>query len=624
MSKIKSFIETHFHFPDLVRRLLLSWLSAAAIEYFLLPKAVRDLTRLNGLAKMSLPRVLLLTVCFVAVLFALSFFRNTAKAERWGIAAVFALLAVGTLIADFSLPYLIACIGVLLILTVFALLGWQADPDTRSPDVRRKPKKLYLWITVGLSAAFFLFVCAWTVSRLRAFNVSTYDFGIFAQMFHYMRKTGLPLTTLERDGLLSHFAVHVSPIYYLLLPFYCLIPTPATLQVLQALVITSAVIPLWKIGKHHGLSEAQRMLLCLVLLLFPAFSGGTSYDIHENCFLTPLILWTLYGIDKRNTVLTAIAALLTLAVKEDAAVYVAVIALWLIVKTLLRRGEGATRDLLTGILMLAASVGWFLLVTDYLATSGDGVMTYRYDNFMYESQSSLLTVVKAVLMSPMKGLFECADPEKVKYVCLTLLPLFGLPFLTRRFERYILLIPYLLINLMSDYLYQYDVFFQYSFGSTALLLYLTAVNLADFKTDRRRILSLTAAALIGAGCFCTVILPVGLQFPRLAVQYGDIYQGIRTALDTVPPDASVTATGFYIPHLSNRDVLYDLRNSSKKHMLETEFIVMDTQSAGEYTKYASPGKDDGLENLLVLLENHGYREYGRLDNVLVIYRKVSE
>ena len=439
-----------------------------------------------------------------------------------------------------------------------------------------------------------------------------------------MKETGLPMTTVERDGLLSHFAVHVSPIYYLLLPFYCLFPEPATLQVLQALVITSAVIPLWRIGKHHGLTGLQRMLLCLVLLLFPAFSGGTGYDIHENCFLTPLLLWTLYGIDRRNTPITLIAALLTLAVKEDAAVYVAVIALWLLVKTLLQRTEGEKKDLLTGGFLLALSVGWFFLATSYLNSSGDGVMTYRYDNFMYESSSSLATVIKAILLSPMKGIFECLDADKLPFIGLTLAPLLGIPFLTRRFERYILLIPYVLINLMSDYPYQHDVFFQYAFGSTALLLYLTAVNLAECKTAPRRILSLTASVLIGAVCFCTVILPVGLQFPRLTVQYREIYQGIRTALDTVPEEVSVTATGFYIPHLSQRKVLYDLRHCTRQHLLETEFVVMDTQSAGEYTKYASPGKDNGLYNLLQLLEENGYREYGRLDGVLLIYQKVSE
>lgn len=42
------------------------------------------------------------------------------------------------------------------------------------------------------------------------------------------------MTTCERDRVLSHFAVHVSPIYYLFLPFYALFPSPVTLEVLQA------------------------------------------------------------------------------------------------------------------------------------------------------------------------------------------------------------------------------------------------------------------------------------------------------------------------------------------------------------------------------------------------------
>lgn len=98
------------------------------------------------------------------------------------------------------------------------------------------------------------------------------------------------------------------------------------------------------------------MLVCAVLFLYPAYSGGTSYDIHENCFLTPLLLWLFYGIDRKNAVVTAIAAILTLMVKEDAAVYVAVIALWLIVKTVLQSQIIDIRNLVTGIVMLAISL----------------------------------------------------------------------------------------------------------------------------------------------------------------------------------------------------------------------------------------------------------------------------
>ena len=299
---------------DIIRRMLLSWLLAVTVEYGLLPGGLRDLTGLEGLAQMSLPRVMGLTCGIAVLLTGSSFFFRSGKLERWSAAAVFAVLAVTALGASFSWAFLAACGSVLGSLVVFALYGWDKTPEPAA----RPPKasKACLWGTAVLAGAFFLLVSAWTVGRVYSFSSPTFDFGIFSQMFYNMKESGLPITTVERDGLLSHFAVHVSPIYFSLLPFYWLVPTPATLQVLQAAVITSAVIPLWKIGKHHGLTGAQRMLVCAVLLLYPAFSGGTSYDIHENCFLTPLILWLLYGTDKKSITITAIAAVLTLMVKE--------------------------------------------------------------------------------------------------------------------------------------------------------------------------------------------------------------------------------------------------------------------------------------------------------------------
>ena len=440
-------------------------------------------------------------------------------------------------------------------------------------------------------------------------------------MFYNMRKSGLPMTTVERDGLLSHFAVHVSPIYYLLLPFYALFPAPATLQVLQAAVITSAVIPLWKIGKHHGLTGPQRTLVCAMLLLYPAFSGGTSYDIHENCFLTPLLLWLFCGIDKKNRVVTWAAAILTLMVKEDAAVYVAVIALWLIVKTVLRIRKQDAGNLITGIAMLGISLGWFFLVTGFLAKSGDGVMTYRYSNFLYDGSSSLLTVIKSVILSPMKAVYECADPEKLQFIALTLLPLLGLPLLTRRYERYILLIPYLLVNLMSDYSYQHNIFFQYTFGSAAFLVYLTVVNLADIKMDWKRLTVLSAAAAVSLVCFCKVVVPKAVSYPVRAVRYYDYYQNIRDTLSEIPEGASVTASTFYTTFLSQRERLYDVRYSSPQHLLETQYVVLHVSADGDCKQYAQSGENDGFENLVRLLEENGYVPYQSIENVLVIYRK---
>ena len=617
MSAIKGISQIHIR--SIIRRVILSWLLAAVVEYLLLPSELQNLADLNGLAQMSFFRAIGITCGIAVLLTGISCFVQTQTMERWGIAAAFAVLAIAALRASATWAFFVVCMLILAILVVFGIYGWDKSPDPIAKP--RQTHKACLWITVGLSVAFFLFVSAWTVGRVYSFGTPTYDFGIFSQMFYNMQKSGLPMTTVERDGLLSHFAVHVSPIYYLMLPFYYLIPTPATLQVLQAAVIASAVIPLWKIGAHHGLTGTQRMLICAVLLLYPAFSGGTSYDIHENCFLTPLILLLFYGIDRKNALITSVTAGLTLMVKEDAAVYVAVVALWLITKTLLRFRKLDLQNLITGILMLAISLGWFFLVTGYLSKNGDGVMTYRYNNFMYDGSSSLMTVVKSVILNPMKAIYECVEKEKLYFIAMTLLPLLGLPLITRRYERYILLIPYILVNLMSDYQYQHDIFFQYTFGANAFLVYLTVVNLADLQVDWTRSFALIAAVVVSAVCFGRVVVPKAVNYPVRAIQYYDYYQNIRDALGTIPNGASVAATTFYTTHLSQRETLYDIRYCSKEHLLEAEYVVLKLSASSDYKKYATGGKDNGLDNLVKLLEKNGYLEYASLDNVLVIYHR---
>lgn len=611
-----------FQTADLIRQLLAAWLLAVTVEYLLLPSWLRDLSGMDGLAAMSPGRVLLLTALGTVLLWGLSRFVNTVSVERWCIVGIFTTLAVVSLRASFSWGLLCACIALFVLLVVYAARGWDSSPEPVFTP--RSCHKACLWVTVGLTILFFLFISVWTVCRIYSFSTPTYDFGIFSQMFYHMKESGLPMTTLERDGLMSHFMVHVSPIWYLLLPFYLLVPSPVTLQVLQAAVMASAVIPLWRIGKDHGLSGVQRMFLCAVLLLYPAFSGGASYDIHENCFLMPLLLWLFHGIDRKNTGIIMISALLTLTVKEDAAVYVAVIGLWRMVSTILHWRRENKKELFTAAALLLVSLLWFFLTTGYLARSGDGVMTYRYQNFMFDGDSSLLTVVLSVLLNPMKALSECVENGKLYFILLTMLPLLGLPLLTRRYERYILLIPYFLINLMSDYKYQHSIFFQYTFGSAACLLYLTAVNLAELKLDRQRVFALAAAASVSMACFCMTVVPKALQYPIECIREHGTHQSIRSALSAIPEDAPVTATFAYTTFLSQRETLYDVGFASKDHVLQTEYIVLGLDvREGDFRQYATE-EEDGFGNFIKLLEDNGYTVFDEVPEELVIYSSSDE
>ena len=586
--------------PGLVRRMLAAWLAAAGVEALLAPGPLADLATIAGLSPL---RMGLMAAAVFALLHLLP-----DRFGRWALPAAF-LLLMGSLFTSFTWPYFLACALFLAILLVYGVKGWAYAPTRSLLRPAEQPRFRYLTFAVAL--AFFVFVSVWTVCRVVSFCAPTYDFTIFAQMFHSMKETGLPITTVERDGPLSHFAVHVSPIYYLLLPFYCLAPYPATLQVLQAAVLTSAFIPLWKLGRHHGLAPWQRLVLCLILALYPAYSGGASYDIHENAFLTPLLLWLFWGLDRRSIPVTVLAAVLTCTVKEDAAVYVAVLGLWQLVRGILYKNKGW--NLTAGLCLLAGSVAYFLAVTGYLARSGDGVMTYRYKNFMFDGSASLFTVIRAVILCPMKAVYECVDAEKLQFLGLTMGVLLGLPLMTRRYERYILLIPYLLVNLMSDYQYQHSIFFQYTYGATACLVYLALVNLADMKLDRRYLL--IAVTAVTALCFWLIVVPKASSYPRYCRVYAATYAQRREILETVPDDASVAATTFYTAPLANRETLYDIKYASQDHVLACEYVVVSLSDTTSFKKY---GDRDGF---IDFLEVNGYGLCAELEGQIAVYRK---
>ena len=408
-----------------IRHLFLAWLLSALLEYLFLPENLLGLNHLKGIAAMSMTRLLCMTGVFTAVLWFLSKRYSILFWERLAIPFVFLLLTTTALYGIEHDALLILCCGILGIMVVYAFFGHA--PETKNTSPGAKAHWAFLIPVALMTAAFIVIVSIWTVGRLKTNWAPAFDFGIFAQMFHNMKETGLATTTVERGKVLSHFAVHISPIYYLMLPFYWLFPHNATLQILQAVILASAVIPMWLIGKQHGLSGLARTLLCALLLLFPTTAGGTSYDLHENCFLLPLVLWLMYAIDRESIWMAALFSVLTLMVKEDAAVYVAVAALYMIVRSAVGYKKSELKPLLIGCGVLLLSVCWFLLATSYLTKHGEGVMSYRYNNFIYDGSGSLFSVIKAVLLCPMKMLFECVDSEKLPYITSTFLSWLCLP-----------------------------------------------------------------------------------------------------------------------------------------------------------------------------------------------------
>lgn len=497
----------------------------------------------------------------------------------------------------------------------------------------------FIMISVGFIAlsAYFIIVLG---ARTGIYCSPCYDMGIFAQMYDNMTETGLPTTTCERGEHLSHFAVHFSPILYLLLPFCYIFKATDVLVWAQILVVFSGVFPLLLICRRIKLSNLKSTLICLLFLLYPAMSSGAFYDFHENAFLAPLILWTLYFIHAEKWIPTFVFALGVLMVKEDAAMYVGFISLYVIF---------SRKKVLKGILLFLLTFCYFLFAMFMLLESGEGIMLGgRYYNIIgYDG--GFVDLLRVALVNPALYAAESFTPAKLLYAFNMLLPLAFLPLMTRKPSRWLLIAPLFVINLITDYEYQFNLQFQYSFGSGALLVYAAAINLADmsdapFETlseeaepapdaipepvpassDRslKRFGAGASAALLCVSLVCSLFLgaaraPSQFFYVERYLDEEEIRETVGEVLDGIDRDKSVTATSMYLTHLYDVDELYHTSHATEavksattgkivsyKILMETDIVILDLRSYVSDSSNAEAWKNSYIKAGYEIVEEH--------------------
>ena len=483
----------------------------------------------------------------------------------------------------------------------------------------RDPGKKTFWC-VGIVCGL---ICGGVISvitclRYMTFSSPNFDFGIFVNMLHHMKECGAPLCSTERDVMMSHFAVHLSPIWYVLLPFYAIFPSPLTLQIGQAVAVASGVIPVILLCRCRKLSGKSTILATVIYCFYPALTTSCFFDIHENCFLAPLLLWTFYFFEREKYISMYIFSVLTLFVKEDAAVYIFLFALYVLLEGKKRRH---------GIFLAVGALAYFCIATEILERLSlyyaefyadespnpeiSGPMINRYDSLIYDPKDGLFGALKTLLLNPgylLKQLFFTAGGgwEKLQYFFYMLLPVGFLPFFAKKFSRWILLTP-ILLNLLTDYLYQYNMNYQYHFGISAFLIYVSILNLSDMKGNLgRNVVSVAAAA-----CCCLCLTSV---YPKISAsvrnwnENREEYLRMEEILETVPEDASVCCSTFLVAHLADRDEVYDM--DYHKGEGNVDYVIFDARSSISnrdlhiFLRQGYVVKEE-YENLLLILVKEG-------------------
>ncbi len=459
---------------------------------------------------------------------------------------------------------------------------------------------------IALTAAgAFLFVGLTSVYKHKAFGTPCFDMGIFVQTFHELKTSFSAVITCERGEPLSHFYVHGSYIFWLFLPIYALFPYAETLLWAQPLFAVAGAIPLWLILKGRGFGNAAKTGFCAVYLLAPALLMPCYFSFHENAFLPALLMWLLYAVDRKNIPLMYIMSALVCIVKEDAPLYVLCICLYFL-------SEERSKKRPHGLICAALASVYFVIVMHRLLKYGEGeyMTSSRLGILMDSPDSGMIGIILNVIKDPARFFSLFFTENTLLFVVETLLPLMALPLMSTRLNRYLLVIPYVIMCLVigSNYRYAADIGFQYIPGPYCLLIYLSAINYENLGKGRRY-------ALLSAAIFSLVSI-VALASPKIDYikDYREGKEGFSSSeevLKAIPEDASVLANTFILPHVAQRKEVYEL----------TEGLLKEGFSAENFDCYALSVNDPLTPAVEEIISAAGYQRVARSKGFTVIWAK---
>jgi len=428
-----------------------------------------------------------------------------------------------------------------------------------APSRRALANAMAAAMTIAGAAGF----SAISLFRYVHFGANGFDLGIQDQtVWGYSRLEMLPNTVLGVPNLLGD---HFSPILMVLAPFYWLWPSAATLLVAQAVLLAVAGIPiyLWgsrRVGYLAGLAFQGSYLL------FWGVLAGVVFDFHHVVFAVPAISTALYAtLNKQNRLLWASLAVAMLT-REDVALTVIALGLFIVV---------FQRRWLLGAGIAIANGVWFVLLLDVVMPAVGGV-PYQHWTYQALGKGPISAVVYA-LENPLRSLQLLVTPvEKVRVGVASFASWLFLPLLS---PLVLIAVPSFLERFWSSSPNFWSFHYQYSMLPAPILAFAAIDACARMRSRWRGRLGGAVSLALPVGALATsALLSFGAvhSLAELGTYVSDETAAqIQGCLDVIPGGASVAATDALVPHLSDRDEIYEVTTKS-----DTDYIAIDVSTLG--------------------------------------------
>jgi uncharacterized membrane protein len=380
-----------------------------------------------------------------------------------------------------------------------------------------------------------------SLGRFDAFQAPGFDLGIFDQGIWLLSRFKEPFVTIMG---LNLFGDHASYILLGLVPLYWIWPAPELLLILQTLALCLGAVPVFLMSRRAFRSSWLALLPALAYLLSPALGWLNLENFHPDSFEVPLVLFALYFMTERRWRLYLVMVVLALSVKEDVALLVVPLGIYVALR----------HDRRIGYMTAEIAAIWFVVTVFLLGPFFSGTGAGRLDAFRIPF-GGFVGLVSAALRTPWEVLAYVLQADKLKYLTQLLTPVFFLPLLT---TGSLIALPVLLFNLLSTFSYQTNLKYHYTSLIIPVLAWAAVLYIGKVKDARSR-RALAVAVLLSSLFAAYAWGPT--QWSR---DPGRVYQAqnaeARAAAEAVamiPDDAVVSARSRLATHLTHRAQIYD-------------------------------------------------------------------
>ena len=427
----------------------------------------------------------------------------------------------------------------------------------------RTARAIPLFVVFVMAAAYSAYMAFYTIRHHHLFQTTAFDLGIFDNLlFNTIKGHFFQSPVMFGPGKHNSLSTHAEYAMVLFAPFYALAPRAETLLVIQSVFLGAAAVPLYLFARTL-LSAVPAVLLAAAYLMFAPLHGPQFYDFHWLPECVFLYFWLFYAIAKSKRWLSGLMVVLLFALREDIAVGLACLGVFLFLTGLRVR---------FGIRLAVAAVIWFVIDKFVIMPwAGPWWFDTMYVDLFADGKSGYGNVVKTLISNPFYALSTVIRGPKLTYVLHMAAPLVLLPL--RRFAFWLLLLPGCVFTLMTTgYWPTLSIAFQYT-THWIPFVFATAV-MSIFLIRRREDGAVRTAAVLGA-LVLTVLshsynFGAILQhesftggFGRVTFEMSDEarlrYADMLSVAKKIPVEASVASTEYLNPHVSARKESYVFR-----------------------------------------------------------------